>query len=709
MQLPRFFRSKQSITTTAIVGVSHGQPARKQRNFADYAQDGYQANVDVYRCVNLVAECMAGIDWILLKPGRTAKDASGVLRAKGLRARTLIDQMRRSKSAEMVEVDSHPLLDLIRQPNPSQSNTEFVEMYAKNMLIFGNNFTERVGTGKNDPGQAPLELWHWRPDRTTVNVGDAQQLVASYTYKNGGKSSTAPYEMVMHTRKYHPLNDWYGLSPMESIGTNIDAANAANEWNLALLMNGGMPGGFIQMTDSATEEQVLELKALRDGMRGPKNAGKIGLVEGGAAFIPAQMTAHDMHWLEALKLGTLKICQAFGVSPELIGDQSQKTYSNYQEARRALYMDTVLPEMDRLRDALNGWLTPLFGDDLMLDYDRDTIEALHEDRTELFRRLEGSSFLTVNEKRGEVGEEPVDGGDVVMVPTLSSPLPGTGDQSDTNTTPAVDVEGGEVKAKAWNLRTPEAKAAHVHVVEHLRGQGESKARPAFRERMAREKNAVLAAIHGSSGPVTATIAAHKAVDHGVQAWKDTYQRVYLQVGAPVAAHVLQGLKHGPGATRVKQTPQDAWTKRVLDWLQQHGAERVTRVTQTTKDQITASIREGIAEGESIYQIEQRIEKLYLEQIIPNRSETIARTETMTASNLASFAAADSTGLNLTKQWIAVEDARTREDHRRVEPSAKDEPFSVGGEQMMFPGDDSLGAGPNEIVNCRCVIAFDTAA
>jgi hypothetical protein len=32
----------------------------------------------------------------------------------------------------------------------------------------------------------------------------------------------------------------------------------------------------------------------------------------------------------------------------------------------------------------------------------------------------------------------------------------------------------------------------------------------------------------------------------------------------------------------------------------------------------------------------------------------------------------------------------------------DEPFDVGGVQFMRPADDSLGAGPEDIINCHCV-------
>ena len=96
------------------------------------------------------------------------------------------------------------------------------------------------------------------------------------------------------------------------------------------------------------------------------------------------------------------------VAPELIGDNSSKTYSNYGEARKALYQETVLPLMDYLKDAFNNWLVPLWGENLYLDYDKDGIEALQEDQDKLYNRMFGAvdrGIITRNEAREMFGFE----------------------------------------------------------------------------------------------------------------------------------------------------------------------------------------------------------------------------------------------------------------------------------------------------------------
>lgn len=58
-------------------------------------------------------------------------------------------------------------------------------------------------------------------------------------------------------------------------------------------------------------------------------------------------------------------------------------------------------------------------------------------------------------------------------------------------------------------------------------------------------------------------------------------------------------------------------------------------------------------------------------------------------------------------WLSERDDRVRPTHITADGQRVpvNEPFRVGGYKMMYPTDDSLGAGPEEIVNCRCVEIF----
>ena len=60
-----------------------------------------------------------------------------------------------------------------------------------------------------------------------------------------------------------------------------------------------------------------------------------------------------------------------------------------------------------------------------------------------------------------------------------------------------------------------------------------------------------------------------------------------------------------------------------------------------------------------------------------------------------------------KEWRTMKDDRVRHTHVKVDNTKIGifERFNVGNMQMMFPRDVSLGAGPEEIVNCRCSLRY----
>jgi HK97 family phage portal protein len=123
-----------------------------------------------------------------------------------------------------------------------------------------------------------------------------------------------------------------------------------------------------------------------------------------------------MDFLEAKHAAAREIALAFGVPPMLLAIPGDNTYSNYQEANRVFWRQSVLPLAGRIACALTHWLAPVFGEGLMLAADIDRIEALNPDRAALWDRVSKAPFLSTNEKRLATGYGPISGGDVFHPP-----------------------------------------------------------------------------------------------------------------------------------------------------------------------------------------------------------------------------------------------------------------------------------------------------
>ena len=138
----------------------------------------------------------------------------------------------------------------------------------------------------------------------------------------------------------------------------------------------------------------------------------------------------------------------------------------------------------------------------------------------------------------------------------------------------------------------------------------------------------------------------------------------------------------------------------------HTAKLVGQVQKTTLDELAGLIGIGVGEGLSMPNIAELIDRLQLDQIIPNRSLVIARTETIRATNRGSQDAALATGLDLDKVWIATSDDRTRDAHRAADGQRTDirGVFIVDGEELQYPGDPNGSA--SNVIQCRCAVFYE---
>lgn len=93
--------------------------------------------------------------------------------------------------------------------------------------------------------------------------------------------------------------------------------------------------------------------------------------------------------------------------------------------------------------------------------------------------------------------------------------------------------------------------------------------------------------------------------------------------------------------------------------------------------------------------------------LDSRKEVISLTETQniaeTSKDIAVKTYLNESGTEGFKQWFSILDDRTRPWHVEAYGQIQriDSPYLVGGQELMYPGDTTLGATPDNIINCRC--------
>jgi len=210
---------------------------------------------------------------------------------------------------------------------------------------------------------------------------------------------------------------------------------------------------------------------------------------------------------------------------------------------------------------------------------------------------------------------------------------------------------------------------------------------------------------------------------------DEFAIATLQDLADRSGRVTKAIDDDPGFTEAlvdflggslaAEKIRDRWQERVSRYLRREAGTRIVQITGTQRDSIRRELKIGVDAGEGINELANRIDGLYGSEIIPNRAEVIARTEVIAASNLGgqegAVAAGNAVGLQLEKQWVSLHDDRVRSAHSAYDAKEvwvdAEKPHQVTyqgrTEQLMFPGDASLGASAGNTIQCRCTQVYRT--
>ena len=214
-RLKHIFRApeaKASRTSQVLAFESGGRARWTPRDYAGLAREGYLTNAIVHRAVRLIAENAASCGFLLYE-GASERDA-------------------------------HPLLQLLTPPNARQDGAGFFETLYAHMLLSGNAYIEAVALDDQ-----VRELYALRPDSMKVVPGH-DGWPEAYEYSVGSRSvrfdqNASRVPPILHLTFFHPLDDHYGLAPIEAAAVAVDTHNASAAWNKALLDNAARPSGAL--------------------------------------------------------------------------------------------------------------------------------------------------------------------------------------------------------------------------------------------------------------------------------------------------------------------------------------------------------------------------------------------------------------------------------------------------------------------------------
>lgn len=548
------------------------QPHMMPKNYKAYAQEGYRGNDTLFKCINYIITNGAAI------PPKLYTD-----------------------DTRQTEIKSHPLLDKLKRPNPEQTGVQLRKAVLGYYLVAGNSYLYAI---RKAPVGPPDELWTMQPDKVEINPTKTRGIV-SYSYADfegnadhpAAGGNPIPAANMCHMKTWDPNDPLFGISPIEVGAITVDQQTANKKWNLSLTQQGGkMTGAFTtSVMLSPNDRSKLEDK-INEKYAGPRNAGRIAVLDGGLTWQNMGIPPGEMEWLGSLKYNAGSLANLYNMPPQLIGDTSSTTYDNMQEAKAASYTEEIFPVLDDMYAGWTNWLVPMYADlcdasgnpTAYLYYDKESVEVVQvviqaQKDAKAKRAFQawaaGSvSSCTLNEAREMQGLPPDPQGDVyrfgqvivprgeldtyaeqslqkpaappvpVPEPMLNQPLPGS------EPPPAPDVLENGAKArllyvhrvrldgKALDLKTDAEKKAYHDQVEAQRHTWETEIISRLRDYFKAEQRAVVQALRRSTATATDENHLLDLAKSVIAAKKSQLQHVITNAWRDVAEDFAQSTK-----------------------------------------------------------------------------------------------------------------------------------------------------------------------
>lgn len=389
-----------------------------------YVKEGYLGNADVYAIVSFLSRKAASIPWYVYKLNKGEKARTSLLRYKqlskgvankGAFERALIE--RKNAYSDNIVMDS-ALARLLENPNKYQAQDQFLENLFGYRILSGEG--NIYGNNGNIPGGKFLEL-NVLPTQFLDIYPDPNDLYGLLGYRlMVGMGLDIPKDQVCAWKSWNPdFNDvtrshMRGLSPLRSAYSTLRMSNNAHDASASMTANGGAKGAIVPKpinnnVASLTIEQANIIKrAVNDDLNGIDNKGAIRVLQTPWEYLNFGLSSVDMELMATLKMSLQQWCRIFGL-PQVLFDTDTTSYNNYQNALRDMMTNTIIPLCSTLRDELNRWLLPIYGEDVYIDFDITAIPEMQQDMERMTRILRDANWLTMDEKRISMNYEPKEG------------------------------------------------------------------------------------------------------------------------------------------------------------------------------------------------------------------------------------------------------------------------------------------------------------
>ena len=244
------------------------------------------------------------------------------------------------------------LANLFKYPNKNMSRFDLWKQTCAWWSLDGEAFW---WFGENYVCGIPNEIFILNPRcmQHVVNEGKITKWI--YTEEGSGRPIVILPDEVIHFKDWNPWNVYRGVSPLVSLGLEVEQDLLAAKQNTGLLKEGGVPKGLLKTDQVLTETEAEILARTWDKKYGHGMKNRVAVLGKGTEYQPLTFSPDVLKLYDMKKWNLYTLLAKYGIPPRVANIQDSKSSlsgTDTDSQHRAFWNYTLIPLLKNFEEVL---------------------------------------------------------------------------------------------------------------------------------------------------------------------------------------------------------------------------------------------------------------------------------------------------------------------------------------------------------------------
>jgi len=294
--------------------------------------------------------------------------------------------------------------------NMLQSKYTVIKQLVWDLLLFGNSFIYI-----KREGSTPVQLIYLQHGDVQIDYKKELDIVQYNCSNHKSVPAIVKQEDMLHFVRdpYDTINGrgffYFAKEVIKLSGYTQQAAEDYFKSGCSLTGLLKFKNGLRGVQQKDIRNQWMQIHS-----HGNRGAG-LGVLGGDCDYIPISQNSAESQMLDTREFNITEIARFFNINPVLLGDLSHSSYNDIEQAQLEFITHTLLPIIDLIEEELNRKLITVSTQ--YIDFDENALlKGNKATMSNYLTSLVSNGIMTTNEAREQIGLNPVDGGDDLIIP-----------------------------------------------------------------------------------------------------------------------------------------------------------------------------------------------------------------------------------------------------------------------------------------------------